>query len=486
MKPDRCLMCGLGGFALAACVLKISLMLWDPQVRYYLRDSESYLGAALTDWIPTDRSWVYGRMIRWTAGLAGDISVLLWVQTAFGAMVAMFAWWLVHHALGLPRKVAWAIGLLVVLDPEQLFYERMMMAEAASLAALVAMFGCGVGYVRSGRMAWLPGGAAAGILAVSLRVSLLPIVLGFAVLPVLTRWACVRKGDGWRRPLCALVASMVLAVAAHQAYLANQQRLLPDWPKGYIAYAGYFRLGLVLPLVRDEDFRAAGLPPDFLSHVSADWRDPRQRHWQLWKPDGVTRQLSSVLGPVRGDEAALAISSNALHRDATGLLRLSVGTLSDYFDPAMVRERLIDDAGTRELSGAMLETLARNFRVDASRAHIVDTPVARYFVGTAWWDIFCLFALGPVALVLVMLAWRRRHAVGLLLGLTAGGLAASIMLFSHIISIRYLHPLPFFFWLSLCGICAMSWRGRGFPDGFGTKTAGSRGSLNDASAIFGK
>lgn len=474
MKVGRFLMCGLCGFALAACALKIALMLWDPQIRYYMGDSQSYLGGALTDWIPTDRSWVYGRMIRWTAGLAGDMSALLWVQTAFGAIVAIVAWWLVRHALGLPRMAAWAIGLLVVLDPEQLFYERMMMAEAASLTALVAMFGCGLGYVRSGRMEWLPGMVVAGILAVSLRVSLLPMVLGFASLPVLTRWACVRNGDGWRRPLLALATGMVLTVAAHQAYLANQQRLLPEWPKGYIAYAGYFRLGLVLPLIRDEDFLAAGLPADL------------QRHWQLWKREGVISQLSSALGPVQGDDVAMAISSNALRRDATGLIRLSAMTLADYFNPAMVRERLIDDAGKRALPAAMLKTLAQDFRVDASNAHAIDTPVVRYFMGTVWWDIFCLFASGPAAAVLVVLAWRRRHAVGLLLGMTAGGLTMSIMLFSHIISIRYLHPVPLFFWLTVGGIFAMFWRHGAGIRGCETKAENVGGRSNETPANSGQ
>ena len=59
------------------------------------------------------------------------------------------------------------------------------------------------------------------------------------------------------------------------------------------------------------------------------------------------------------------------------------------------------------------------------------------------WLTACYFGLVPLAGLMLVASWRRARGAALLLALTALGAVASQALFSHIVSFRYLHPLPF-------------------------------------------
>src|ERR1043166_587476 len=54
-------------FCLAIFVLKFVLLALDSSPKFYLGDSISYIWSALTGWIPDDRSYFYGFIIRWSA-----------------------------------------------------------------------------------------------------------------------------------------------------------------------------------------------------------------------------------------------------------------------------------------------------------------------------------------------------------------------------------------------------------------------------------
>ncbi|HEY6207266.1 MAG TPA: hypothetical protein VIW21_14005, partial [Chthoniobacterales bacterium] len=51
-------------FCLAIVILKFLLLALDSSPKFYLGDSISYLWTSLTGWIPDDRSYFYGFVIR--------------------------------------------------------------------------------------------------------------------------------------------------------------------------------------------------------------------------------------------------------------------------------------------------------------------------------------------------------------------------------------------------------------------------------------
>ncbi len=313
--------------------IKALSLLLDPTVRLFMGDSASYLHSAYADWIPQDRSYTYPLFIRLVAVPFQSLTPLLLAQSFLGICTALLLFRMLQRAFGVDDRIAATAALVFTLGPEQLLYERMVMAEAIGLFALASMLACGLEYLRKGNVAWLAGMVLAGCLAISYRLSLLPVVLGFALLPPLVR-ACAQRPWSWRRhgvTLGHLALAAVMTVAAHSAY-KSWNGYLSDSKPGYAANAGMLRLGLVLPLVEAEDLDGVGLPPDFLASLPPGWNDPDAREAALWAEDGMIARMREELGDEGMARAARKISIRALRRDPSALPRLSWQTLGGYFD----------------------------------------------------------------------------------------------------------------------------------------------------------
>lgn len=428
--------------------IKLAGLVLDPSLRFFLGDSGSYLHTAITGWIPPDRSFLYGWLIAATALPAKSAFALVALQTVFGVLSALLLYaWL---AFGLRVRVAWAMAAaaLLAVEPAQWFYERMMMAEATGLLAFVLFFGALSLYVASGRWRWIALYAALGALVVALRISLLAVVLPLCVLAPVVRAACVREADRGR-PLVAglrfalhFVLAAGLTLVAHNQYKQWYGRLNQSEPD-YTAHTGMFRLGLVVPLVKPEHFRNTGVSPDVLGEVRYPLDDPRAREAQLWMAGG----LFDVLRRHSPDPERVArkLSIRAARDNPFGLVKMGLSTAADYFDRDIVLARLHDDQGDRAIHPSMLEDLRRHLRYDARGLEKRDTPAPRWFaIGTPWL-VACLFGLAPLALASLWLGWKSpRRPLRVLLALASLGLVAAQLLFSHIVSLRYLHPLPWF------------------------------------------
>src|SRR5688572_7022783 len=108
--------------------IKLAWLLGDPTLRLFMGDSASYLHSALTGWMPPDRSFTYGFLVRASAiALASPLALVL-LQTVFGLASCVLLTAVLHRELGVRFGPAAAAGLLLALDPGQLLYERMMMA----------------------------------------------------------------------------------------------------------------------------------------------------------------------------------------------------------------------------------------------------------------------------------------------------------------------------------------------------------------------
>lgn len=441
--------------ALTLGALKLGLIVFDPTQRFFLGDSESYLHTALTGWIPPDRSFLYGYFIRYTAVLGGWLPLLLLAQSLCGVLSGLLCARIASVDLGLDRRIAAALAVLLALEPAQLFYERMMMAESLGTLCLLAMFACGFAYLRRHWWPWLLGMALAGIATVALRMSLLPVVLGFALLPPLVSLALREGRAAWPRIVAHAAIAVLATVALHKAYQQLYGHLFQG-PATYLQSSGTFRLGLVAPLVKPEHLQQAGLAPELLQSVKPALADPRARESQLWAPDGLVAVLREASGsdPQLTERYARKIAARALRDDIPGFLRLAAVTTADYFDPVQTYQRMQDDLGTRALAQPMQESLREQLGYDASRVHELRNPLTRYFEAGGNWLILCLFALPPLALMALLRNWNQHREAALLLCLTALGLVAGQLLFSHIVSFRYLHPFPTLLLLCLAATLA--------------------------------
>src|ERR1051325_10347342 len=120
-------------FCLGIVVLKFALLAIDSAPKLYLGDSISYIWTALTGWIPEDRSYFYGFVIRGLSVWTHSLMPLLIVQAALGAIIAIVLTWICRTSFGLSEKLSYVFGFLCAIDPLQLLWERYVMTETFSL-----------------------------------------------------------------------------------------------------------------------------------------------------------------------------------------------------------------------------------------------------------------------------------------------------------------------------------------------------------------
>ena len=433
----------------AVLLVKLLLLALDRNLRFFMGDSASYLHAALSDWVPPDRSFTYPELVRLALWAQSAHSLVL-LQTLLGAASCLMLFQLLRRGVALP--FAWAAGgaLLLAIEPSQLFYERMMMAKAAGGFLLIACMLATVAYVRSAQLRWLPLLVLCGLGAVSMRMSLLPVVLGLSacapLLCALHNHARLDRG----RPLLAvlrtglhLAAVMLLTALSHSAYKQTYGDLTGADPD-YIGAQGQMRLGLVAPLVRPEHLARAGVDPALLDELGPPLHDPRAREAQIWLPDGLFGRLQARMPVEDAQRVARKISVRALQSDPLGLFRLGASTFADYFDDEIALARMSSDLGDAPPNADMLAVIEERLRYRADGLFAQPGLVAGLFEHSRWWLTLQLFLLAPLALWALWRAWSepQRRAALLVAGTLALGLVASQLLFAHIVSFRYLHPMP--------------------------------------------
>jgi hypothetical protein len=432
------------GWLLAALVPKALMILVDPQLRLFLGDSSSYLYAAHADgWLPPDRSFVYPFLIKWLVPPGTSLAALLYWQTLAGIGVAMLLGWLLQRRLGLPRTLVIAAVCLFALEPAQLFYERMVLAETFGLLAFAGFFAAAAAYLARGHVLWLPLLAVLGLAAVSLRMNYLPVVIVVSLALPLLAWMDPCRPREWRALGAHCVVAALCFWSVHGAY-QQQVAALFGAPPGYIGHAGFMRMGLVAPLIKPQHFVRAGLPADFAQGLAFDLADPRTRPSQLWSHGGLADAIAQ-----RGldvDATCRKLADYALRDDPLGLLRLGIGTLGGYFDPHSAGVRLTKDLGRDPMPypTGVVANVRDTWHYDIADAQRW-TPVSRAFAVGADWLVACLFLLLPLSLVNVVVHWRDPRRAQIVLGAAFGvGLVATQVLFSNIASYRYLHALPLF------------------------------------------
>ena len=431
-------------------LLKAAFLLVDPNLRLFMGDSASYLHAAISDWDPPDRSFVYPMLVEWSAVATQSAVSLVLLQTLFGVFGGLLVYWMLRRAAGVDARIALFALAVVAVEPAQLFYERMLMAEAAGLLSLLTLVASAIAYVQRGRLRWAAVMAVSGVLAVAFRMSLLPVVLGLALLvPMLRSWHAAGEQDRGRRVLAALragahAAVILVCVLGAQRLYQGLYGLRFETEPTYLLASGQMRLGLVAPLVQPEHLQRVGLPAELLQTVGPTLQDHRMREAQIWQPDGLWKRIEAELDYRDAQQAARKIAVRALQAEPQALLRMGLATLMDYFDDGLAMARLRDDYGATPPDPGTVDALARHLRYDAR--DLAENPglVGQMFLGSRWWLTLVLFALAPAAIACLWLTRKdpRRRAAACVIGFTALGLVASQLLFSHIVSFRYLHPMP--------------------------------------------
>ena len=123
------------GYWVALCLALVAVrgawFLSDRTPMLFLGDSMSYIQTALTGWIPPDRSFLYGYVVRLLGVLPGSLSGLIAFQVACGVVAGLFLAAVILETIGPRPLLAGTLALLWAgFEPLSLLWERYVMARS--------------------------------------------------------------------------------------------------------------------------------------------------------------------------------------------------------------------------------------------------------------------------------------------------------------------------------------------------------------------
>lgn len=420
--PESDFWAALAGSLLA---LKVAGLALDPQPQFFMGDSASYVHTALTGWVPPDRSYWYGVLVRVIVRDTQSLTPLLLAQAAASAATALLAAWWSRLVFSPGRAILCAVAFLCALDPSQMLFERYVMTETFSLLLFAIMMVALTYVIVRGRWHWMALAAVAAAGVVAMRMSLLPVVaVSLALAPPM---ALAAGSLGWRRAVLALCVALLF---------------LPlGLPEAGRVRSGPFLLAAWSPLLKPGDFPDPALGERILRDIDAGNPDLFAREVNLWHPSGFMRRMDEEFpDPAARNRVARKTAMRILLRDPFGILGLGWRTYARLWDAETRRRLMRWDVGQNPLGEGFRETLAKRFRIIADDIP-GPTPTSRIYLSVGLWTAVASL-LSPVLLLAATFGRPRRQWAALAMLIVASGLILSVTgLLTTLPVVRYLHPI---------------------------------------------
>ncbi len=436
---------------MAPLLVKAIILVFDHEPMFRLGDSRSYLHTALTGWIPPDRSFTYGYLLRIVSVWPGTLTSLVVVQSLAGVACCWILGWVLLRFFTMPWGLATLFVVLNAIEPTQLAFERYLMTEAFCLLALAVFVALLFSYLKKPRLSLIAGFQLAAIVAISLRfATFYPLVSAGLLAPVVAvlftqpeRASGIQAGRLGRLVL-HLAVSAAMLVLLHTGY-RQLNGFLSNRPPAYLYDDGFFALAAWSSLILPED-----LPPEIAPSVTGPGSDERRRGGaeHRWGREGmVSRLRQSVPNRLQANHIAKSAAWNAAWRDPAGLARLAWANYRSYWSLRLFRRNAQTDLQLHApLPSRFLETVSEPFDLEIGAEYSQQlTPTKRLYRGARSW--FLLLTLTPLfafAVLLTVPRWQKRYALLLLVLTTA--LWTVICLGTVRPTFRYLHPVA---WLAL-------------------------------------
>ena len=440
-------------FCLLVFGLKVFLLACDPLPKLFLGDSGSYLWTALSGWIPPDRSFLYGFIIRWVSLSARSLTSLLLLQTLLGALTAIMLALICRQVFALPPRISYALGLVSAIDPLQLIWERYVMTETISLFLYAAILMLSFYYLAQRRLWQLASLQSLAVLLISFRISyllvveastlLLPIVAFFGPLGATFR----ESYAGPSRAALAKLGGLHLALSVSLMLILHlSYKQINGWLSGrepaYLYSSGFSILATWAPTLTPGDSpdsrlaRIIGRGSEF--HLS----DIHLRNSQLYSPGYlVDRWKKAEPNLAIDDQVAKQTALHSLLRRPIPILVLGGRTFLGYFDLHQIGQQAKSDLGMQTWPKGITDELASRFRLAPPRPSEARSPtlLQRYFLHARPYYYVVLFS--PIVCGVLFFFSREGYVV--LLFFHSSIFLATNSLLAVTASVRYLQPMSF-------------------------------------------
>lgn len=439
-------------FCLLIVLLKILLLALDPLPKMFMGDSGSYIWTAIAGWIPDDRSYFYGFVIRGVALSTASLTPLLLLQSFISALTALLLAHTCRSLFGLPARASYLVGLICALDPFQLVWERYVMTETISLFFYVAVLHFSFLYVKHRRIRHLAILQGLSILLIGFRMSYLLVVQVSAVLlPIMAfspflletwrnrRAIQVDRFRPVRRALVHLLTSIALMLLLHGAYRQVNGWLCGREP-GYLYATGFHLLAFWAPILTPADASDQRLARIIEQGDEFDIKELTARNSQRFAPGHlIDRWERAETDNPRANQIAKETALHALRRNPLQVLQLAARTFAQYWNLKDLRHYGSIDLGHHDLTLEESSMLAERFHL-ATDGRITDTPstlLQRYFL-LSW--PYCYFLLLSPILGVSAIYLAREKQLALLLLVHLVIILAVTFTFAVAPSFRYLQP----------------------------------------------
>ncbi len=450
-------------FILLIFSVKFLIFVIDPLPRFFLGDSASYLSTALRGWIPPDRSFVYGFIIRLIAVSTHSLTSLVAAQVFLSALTSVLLAYILVRFLSVGVSVAFLVGFLCSVEPLQLLYERYVMTESFSIFLFAVYIVLIFYYLEKSSLIYLALFQIVGVGLISLRLSFLPIViLNSVIIPLLVIPTLYRKyfANHERfsirlldlkggRPLLGLVAlhlviSIGLTTACHLSYMDLNGSLSQRSP-AYQYEGGFFLLADWSPVVKPVDFPRKDLVSVVFGALKYDLTSSGRGIQRWWKGGLISNIRSAVRDPLAADRIARETALNILKRDPVGLASLFLSNFGAYWKLDSLKKSMETDEGYgRNLPDDMLVSLQTNFNIAADRLPYLGSFTRHYFFSAWPWYLF-LLCLPLFAFILIVIGAQEKKKYFVVVFLSSLILVAIACSLIERPTVRYLHAVG---WLS--------------------------------------
>ena len=453
-------------FCLGIVVLKFSLLAIDPLPKLFMGDSGSYLWTALSGWIPEDRSFFYGYVIRWLSLWTQSLSSLLIVQVFLSVLIAIIVAWICGAVFGLTNRFAYLFGFLCSIDPLQLEWERSIMTETFSLFFYTLVLQQSFVYLRDRRITTLLMIQILSVITIGFRMSFFIVIqvmtvalplIAFLVGPRSTETATavgsrlkfLKCAVFWRHLAASVVAMFLLDQGYQHAY-----GFLSHREPARLHGTGYILLSVWAPALQPQDATDPRLA-EIIKHGSEfGLRDMSFRMAQKFRPGFlVDRWCRTETDPRKSSKIARETALRAFRRNPAGVITLAAKTyfaawrtMREYAKSDIICRSPEDRQPTAE---DLNKSFGQRFHLFVALADLPSKPntiIRRYYVSAS--PYYLVLLLSPLlSFVLLFIARNKAHA--LLLFVHTAVVLAGTFLLCFLPVVRLLQPLSLLTLLSL-------------------------------------
>ena len=448
-------------FCVFVLAIKFFLLWLDPTPKLYLGDSASYLWTALTGWIPGDRSYFYGYLVRWLAVWPHSFTPLLVAQALASGATAIVFTLICSRFFETSNTLSFSFGLLCALDPCQLVWERYIMTETFSLLAYVLVLYWSLLYVRDRRIGQLAVVQALSVMLIGFRISYLLVVqVGTILLPLIAFARCglpaLHNRSGARTQEAAVlttglthvIASIAMMFVMHDAYKYVNGWLSHREP-AYLYDSGSHLVAVWAPALEPSDASDPRLGELIANGHQFEIDDLTLRNAQHFGEGFLIDRWRKIEKKRRKrDRIARETAINALRRRPLQIAGLALRTYIGYWGIGSIQGYAREDLGNGELTDEEVKRIAEKFGFITEK-RVPTQPFSllqRYFVGA--WPYYFIVIVSPLTCALA--TWLARdRAFALLLFIHASILMVVVTALSPQACIRYLQPVSVLTLLSI-------------------------------------